>query len=73
MCRLAEMMNFLAVIAGEAETLDKLDAFRGMTLDGHCPMVTRKDLNGYIAGGLKTATNRTVMRKGWKNWRWEWR
>lgn len=50
---LAEMMNFPAVIAGEAETLDKLDAFRGMTLDGHCPMVTGKDLNGYIAGGIE--------------------
>ncbi|WP_341261410.1 adenine deaminase [Morganella morganii] len=50
---LAEMMNFPAVIAGEAETLDKLDAFRDMTLDGHCPMVTRKDLNGYIAGGIE--------------------
>ncbi|EOZ4992276.1 adenine deaminase [Morganella morganii] len=50
---LAEMMNFPAVIAGEAETLDKLDAFRDMTLDGHCPMVTGKDLNGYIAGGIE--------------------
>lgn len=50
---LAEMMNFPAVIAGEAETLDKLDAFRDMTLDGHCPMVTGKDLNSYIAGGIE--------------------
>ncbi|MER3002866.1 adenine deaminase [Morganella morganii] len=50
---LAEMMNFPAVITGEAETLDKLDAFRDMTLDGHCPMVTGKDLNGYIAGGIE--------------------
>ena len=50
---LAEMMNFPAVIAGESDTLDKLDAFRDMTLDGHCPMVTGKDLNGYIAGGIE--------------------
>ena len=69
---LAEMMNFPAVIAGEAETLDKLDAFRDMTLDGHCPMVTGK-ISTAILRGLKTVTNRTVMRKGWKNWHWEWR
>ena len=50
---LAEMMNFPAVISGESDTLDKLDAFRDMTLDGHCPMLTGKDLNGYIAGGIE--------------------
>ena len=64
--------EFPAVIAGEAETLDKLDAFRDMTLDGHCPMVTGKDLNSYIAG-IENCHESHRYEEGLENWRWEWR
>ena len=34
---LAEMMNFPGVINGDDQVLDKLEAFEGMNIDGHCP------------------------------------
>lgn len=34
---LAEVMDYPGVIAGQDALLDKMDAFRHLTLDGHCP------------------------------------
>lgn len=31
------MMDYPGVISGQNALLDKLDAFRHLTLDGHCP------------------------------------
>ena len=50
---LAEMMNFPGVVNGDDAVLDKLDAFAGMNIDGHCPMVRGKWLNAYIAAGIQ--------------------
>lgn len=49
---LAEMMNFPGVIFGDSGVLDKLAAFRERTRDGHCPNLTGKDLNAYVAAGI---------------------
>ncbi|MFP1455479.1 hypothetical protein ACLB1O_24525 [Escherichia coli] len=32
---------------------DKLDAFRHLTLDGHCPGLGGKELNAYITAGIE--------------------
>jgi len=49
---LAEVMNFPGVIHGTAEVLEKLMAFEGTVIDGHCPALTGKDLAAYVAAGI---------------------
>ena len=49
---LAEVMNFPGVIAGDANVLAKLDAFKDRPIDGHAPGVTGRPLNAYLAAGV---------------------
>jgi adenine deaminase len=49
---LAEMMNFPGVLAGESAVLEKLSTMTGSPIDGHCPGVTGKRLNTYVAAGI---------------------
>lgn len=49
---LAEVMNFPAVIAGEAGTIAKINSYRMRPIDGHAPGVTGKALNAYAAAGI---------------------
>jgi adenine deaminase len=51
---LAEFMNFPGVLHKDAGCLAKLEAFRGHHIDGHAPLLSGKDLNGYIAAGIRT-------------------
>jgi adenine deaminase len=51
---LGEMMNYPGVLNGEEGVLDKLTAFKGKLIDGHCPHVTGLELNAYIAAGIRT-------------------
>ena len=51
---LAEMMNYPGVLAGSAPILEKLDAFRGRIRDGHAPLLSGRDLNAYIAAGIRS-------------------
>ncbi len=51
---LAEMMNYPGVLAGSAPILEKLGAFGGRTCDGHAPLLTGRDLNAYIAAGIRS-------------------
>ncbi|WMT86057.1 adenine deaminase [Pelagibacterium sp. 26DY04] len=51
---LAEMMNFPGVLAGDAGILAKLEAFQHRHLDGHAPLLSGADLNGYLAAGIRT-------------------
>ena len=51
---LAEMMNFPGVLAGDPEILAKLEAFQDRHLDGHAPLLSGADLNGYLAAGIRT-------------------
>lgn len=48
---LAEVMNVPGVLAGDPGILAKLDLFRDRVIDGHCPGLSGKDLNGYILAG----------------------
>jgi adenine deaminase len=49
---LAEVMNYPAVIHGDADMLAKIAAMSGRPIDGHCPGVAGKSLNAYVAAGV---------------------
>jgi len=53
---LGEMMDYPSLIAGEPGVLDKMKMAldRNMPIDGHAPMVDRKELNTYIGAGVGT-------------------
>lgn len=51
---LAEMMNFPGVLNKDPEVLKKLKSFQDRPIDGHCPMLRGKDLNAYIATGIRS-------------------
>ncbi|MBY3594606.1 adenine deaminase [Rhizobium bangladeshense] len=51
---LAEFMNFPGVIHKDPVCMAKLDAFQGAHIDGHAPLLSGNDLNGYLAAGIRT-------------------
>jgi adenine deaminase len=58
---LAEFMNFPGVLAKEPVALDKLAAFSNGHIDGHAPMLSDRDLNGYLAAGIRTEHEATTL------------
>ncbi len=46
---LAEFMNFPGVIHKDPVCMAKLDAFQGGHIDGHAPLLSGNDLNGYLS------------------------
>ncbi|WP_151718238.1 adenine deaminase [Gemmobacter serpentinus] len=68
---LAEFMNYPGVLHQDPGCMAKLDAFRTRHIDGHAPLLSGRDLNGYIAAGIRTeheattaAEAREKLRKG---------
>ena len=57
---LAEFMNYPGVIHKDPGALVKLEAFRGRHIDGHAPLVRGKDLNAYLAAGIRTEHEATT-------------
>mgnify|MGYP001792559114 CR=1 FL=1 len=51
---LAEFMNYPGVIHRDPASMDKLRLFEGEHIDGHCPLLSGRDLNAYIAAGIRT-------------------
>lgn len=51
---LAEVMNFPGVLAKDGGVLAKLAAFQGRHIDGHAPLLRGRDLNAYLAAGIRT-------------------
>ena len=53
---LGEMMNFPGVINGDEEVHKKLELAKkyGKPIDGHAPLLTRDDLDKYLAAGIST-------------------
>ncbi len=49
---LGEVMNFPAVLGGDASVLSKINLARGKVVDGHAPGVTGENLSAYIAAGI---------------------
>jgi len=58
---LAEMMNFPAVVAGEAEEIAKLEAAAGRHVDGHAPGLSGPALNAYVAAGVRSDHECTTL------------
>ena len=61
---LAEFMNFPGVLAKEPAALDKLAAFSDGHIDGHAPLLSGRDLNGYLAAGIRTDHETTRLEEG---------
>jgi len=57
---LAEFMNYPGVIHRDPGAMAKLRLFEGGHVDGHCPMLTGKDLNAYCAAGIRTEHEATT-------------
>lgn len=51
---LAEFMNYPGVIHRDPGCLEKLAAFAGQHIDGHAPLLSGRDLNAYLAAGVRT-------------------
>lgn len=58
---LAEFMNFPGIFAHDDAVLDKLVAFAGDHIDGHCPLVTGRALNAYAACGIRNCHESTSL------------
>ena len=57
---LAEFMNYPGVIFRDPGCLEKLELFRGEHIDGHCPQLSGRDLNAYVAAGIRTEHEATT-------------
>lgn len=58
---LAEMMNYPGVIRGDESVLRKIEIFADRVLDGHCPALTGKALNAYVAAGIQSEHESTTV------------
>lgn len=58
---LAEVMNYPGVIHQDAGIMAKLEAFAGGHIDGHAPMLSGRELNAYIAAGIRTEHEATSV------------
>ncbi len=61
---LAEFMNYPGVLHRDPGCMAKLQAFAGRHIDGHAPLLRGKDLNGYIAAGIRTEHEATTAEEG---------
>lgn len=57
---LAEFMNYPGVIHRDPGCMEKLRLFAGGHIDGHCPQLSGRDLNAYIAAGIRTEHEATT-------------
>ena len=57
---LAEFMNYPGVIHRHPAAMDKLRLFEGGHIDGHCPQLSGRDLNAYVAAGIRTEHEATT-------------
>ncbi len=51
---LAEVMDFPGAIGGDEHLLDKIVAAAGRPIDGHCPSLTGRRLQAYVALGISS-------------------
>lgn len=51
---LAEFMNFPGVIHKDPICMAKLEAFQDGHIDGHSPLLSGRDLNGYLSARIRT-------------------
>ncbi|MCA1242502.1 adenine deaminase [Stappia stellulata] len=60
---LAEFMNFPGVLNRDPAVIAKLAAFQEGHIDGHAPLVTGLDLNGYLAARIRTDHEATTAQE----------
>ena len=58
---LAEVMNYPAVIVAEDFILEKIAAFADLAVDGHAPLLAGKELNAYVAAGIRSDHECTAL------------
>ncbi|MEN1759037.1 adenine deaminase [Anoxynatronum sibiricum] len=51
---LGELMDYPGVVGGEAAILDKIVGAGGRVMDGHGPIIEKKELNAYVTAGIQT-------------------
>lgn len=56
---LAEFMNFPGLLAKDPKVLDKLAAFANGLIDGHAPLLHGRELNAYLACGIRNCHETT--------------
>jgi len=61
---LAEVMDFPGVVAGHSDVLAKLEAFRELPVDGHCPGLSGPALCAYAAAGIGSDHECTTVEEG---------
>lgn len=59
---LSEVMDFVSILNGKDEMLQKLSLFR--TRHGHAPMLTGRSLMGYVAAGIDSDHETVSYREG---------
>jgi len=57
----AEVMNFPGVIAGDPEMLARIGVANGRRVDGHAPLVRGRDLDAYLAAGVESDHECTLL------------
>jgi adenine deaminase len=72
---LAEVMNVPGVLFGDDDMMQKLEAFQGKPIDGHCPLLRGQGLSAYATAGIHTCHEsseleeaREKLSKGIKVW-----
>lgn len=60
---LAEFMNYPGVLNSDPAVMAKLNGFAGRHIDGHCPLLSGHDLNGYISAGIRTEHEATSAKE----------
>lgn len=63
---LAEVMNFPGVVNADPGVLAKIEAFAGRVIDGHCPGLSGRALNAYVAGGPASEHEATTAVEAWE-------
>lgn len=61
---LGEVMNFPGVLSRDEEVLSKIIASQGSVIDGHAPGLKGKELNAYIAAGIFSDHECTMVEEG---------
>src|SRR4051812_37300381 len=61
---LAEMMNFPAVVSGSATELEKLALEGAAHVDGHAPALLGKELQAYVAAGIRSDHEALTVEEG---------
>ena len=66
---LAEFMNFSGVFAKRPDVMEKLLAFQDGHIDGHAPLVSGRELNAYLACGIRTCHETSTLPEAWEKLR----